>query len=45
MTILREHEQIFEEQKVECPPIWVHSALCVTAIVVIVSIFCIVVYP
>lgn len=34
MTILREHEQI-AGRGFECPPIWLHSAFCVTAIVVI----------
>ncbi|RDI84230.1 hypothetical protein Vi05172_g5654 [Venturia inaequalis] len=34
MTILREHEQLCEADS-GCPPIWVHSAFCVTAIVVI----------
>lgn len=34
MTILREHEQIASAGS-DCPPIWVHSAFCVTAIVVI----------
>lgn len=33
MTILREHEQIASTGS-KCPPIWVHSAFCVTAIVV-----------
>lgn len=34
VTILREHEQIYEHQE-SCPILWLHSAFCVTAIVVI----------
>lgn len=34
MTILREHEELAVAGQ-ECPPIWVHSAFCVTAVVVI----------
>ncbi|KAK5121362.1 hypothetical protein LTR85_005528 [Meristemomyces frigidus] len=33
MTILREHEELAADQS--CFPIWVHSAFCVTAVVVL----------